>query len=79
MTVSYYNTQLYNGIASSAMLKNLGMSVIGCPYRGTTTCHRCPWEPVAECSYLCDRCEHGAYCKCGHDQTVRLRAWGVVG
>ena len=86
-----YMTQVMIGPMSPAMARNLGFSAEGCPYRGSLVCLRCPFEPAAECEYRCvaksnggpyprrPDCEHRAYCKCGWDQTVRLRAWGLVG
>ena len=75
---TYIKTALFNGAASRAMLQSMGMSQAGCAYRGTTTCHACPFEPVQECDYVCSRCQVRGMCKCGHDQTARLVAWGLV-
>ena len=71
-------TQKYNGALTTRIRHQLGMGPVGCPYQGTTACHACPFEPVAECDYNCYRCEHRGYCKCSHDQTARLVAWGLV-
>ena len=65
-------------IDSLKMARAVGVSLVGCPYRGTMTCWVCPLAPVEECDYKCDSCEHRAYCKCGWDQTERLQAWGLV-
>ena len=76
---------IYNGPLVPRLCNILGMSKRGCPYRGTTVCYECPFEPVALCDYRCQgegrwgvACEHLAWCKCGHDQTMRLRGWGLV-
>ena len=85
--VYYYDTALLCTAPVSAWLANkCGMSIAGCPYRGTLLCFDCPLAPriAAICDYRCTSskwhtdCEHRAYCTCGHDQTVRLQAWGMV-
>lgn len=90
---SYIDGILYNGRIKPWFARGIGISAAGCPYRGTTVCTRCPLAPrVAtlcdyQCSYIKRRknlpgvrvdCEHRAYCPCGHDQTERLRMWGLV-
>ena len=75
---NYIDTQIYNGRMSRAMMLSMGLSKVGCPYRGTTTCHRCPFEPFVECGYNCSQCEVRSECKCGWDQTGTLQAMGLV-
>jgi hypothetical protein len=92
-TWRYYETKTMIGaVESLTMARAIGVSFAGCPYRGTPTCHDCPLAPriAALCDYRCTYssgagrnsrpvdCEHRAYCKCGHDQTARLRSWGLV-
>ena len=89
----YWNPRtLYNGTVRVWYTRNLGLSVEGCPYRGTTVCVKCPFSansPPALCDWRCVErrvngsapkvyCEHRAYCKCGYDQTGTLRAMGLV-
>jgi len=87
----YIDGLIYNGPIKKGMCRSLEVSFAGCPYRGTSVCTKCPFEPVAECTYMCLKaggngakrwdvpCEHRAVCKCGWDQTARLQAWGLVG
>ena len=77
---------LYNGPLGPRMCNILGMSKAGCPYRGTSICHQCPFEPITECDYRCQGvgrwgvdCDHRYCCRCGWDQTERLRDLGIVG
>ena len=80
----YIDQGLYNGPWQPFFVGALSMSKAGCPYRGTSVCTRCPLSPPVLCEYQCTRtrqlldCEHRGYCKCGHDQTERLRAWGLI-
>jgi hypothetical protein len=86
----HYTTQLMIGpVYTLGKASSLGMSLEGCPYRGTLTCLRCEFAPVTECGYKCViktsgrgatsvDCEWRAVCKCGWDQTEQLRAWGLV-
>ena len=74
----HIDSPLYNGRLAPERSANFGFSKFGCPYRGTTTCFVCLWEPVMECDYKCALCPERYRCKCGHDQTVRLQAAGVV-
>ena len=80
----YIDTVVFNGKWRPSFEAKLGMPEAGCPYRGTTVCHECPFEPAALCDYRCKSagghsvCEHRAVCKCGWDQTERLKAWGLV-
>ena len=81
----YIDQAIYNGALTPRQCNILGMSKKGCPWRGTSVCHKCPYQPVALCDYRCQGvgrwgpdCEHRGYCKCGHDQTHRLEAWGLV-
>jgi len=78
---SQIDSPLYNGPLTTS--RSRGFGTVGCPWRGTTTCFDCPYEPAALCDYKCRQsawaeCEHRAYCKCGHDQTHRLKAWELV-
>ena len=78
----YIDSRIYNGTIWASLWKNMAMSEAGCPYRGTSVCHSCKFEPAALCEYRCririSDCEWRAVCKCGWDQTERLRAWGLV-
>lgn len=74
----HIDSPLYNGRIEPSRSAHFGFSIYGCPYRGTTTCFACQWEPVMECDYRCAHCNERWRCKCGHDQTVRLQAAGVV-
>ena len=80
----YLTSNIYNGRYLSSFDGKLNMSPAGCPYRGTTVCIKCPLSPPELCDYRCQSrrarvdCEHRAYCKCGHDQTHRLKAWGLI-
>jgi len=86
-----YMTRTMIGPMSAPMARSLGFSPAGCPYRGSLTCLTCPLAPriAALCDYKCvtrgsgrlsvaSDCGHRGYCPCGHDQTVRLEAWGMV-
>jgi len=81
---AYLEAKIYNGRWHKSFTAQLNMTRYGCPYRGTTVCHECPLEPAAVCDWRCRskmgvyECEHRPYCKCGHDQTERLRSWGLV-
>ena len=77
-------------ITTKNRANTLGVSLEGCPYRGTLVCLTCYYSPPVECDYRCIQkhrkgqpvglpCEHRFECRCGHDQTERLRAWGLVG
>ena len=74
----HIDSALYNGRLSPRSSSNFGFTNVGCPYRGTTTCYACEYEPVMICDYKCAHCDRRWECRCGHDQTVRLQAWGLV-
>ena len=81
----YIDQAIYNGALTEQHCNILGMSKKGCPWRGTSVCHKCPFEPVDLCDYRCQGvgrwgvdCEHRYRCRCGWDQTHRLEAWGLV-
>ena len=65
-------------IESRDMAWKVGISFVGCPYRGTVTCWICTFKPAVECDYLCGDCPERYRCKCGWDQTAMLRAGGLV-
>ena len=76
----YAESDYYDGPYSPS-LGSIGIiSKTGCPYRGTTVCLVCPLgeQIAAVCDYNCYFCEHKHTCKCGHDQTLRLKAWGLI-
>jgi len=81
---TYIDCEIYNGTVKTYFRNSMGYSLEGCPFRGTSTCTRCPLSPPVECGYNCRSwngkkdCGHRSYCKCGHDQTVRLQMWGLV-
>jgi len=74
----------YNGAWRPGFVNSMGISKAGCPYRGTTVCHDCPFEPAAVCDYRCRsaagqiECEHRAECPCGWDQTAYLQERGLI-
>ena len=86
LTLEYHlQSRIGNDALRPGCLNTLGMSLEGCAYRGTVICHRCPLaehNPPVVCDYRCQirnvDCEHRAGCKCGHDQTARLRAGRLV-
>ena len=81
---AYIETQIYNGRWHPSFTAQLNMTKYGCPYRGTTVCHDCPFEPAAVCDYRCRsaagqiECEHRAECPCGWDQTACLQERGLI-
>ena len=91
MTYCYRDTRIYNGSPTSPEdARNMGISWLGCPYRGTTVCLDCYFTPAALCTWKCARlingtrrkalveCRYRSECRCGHDQTARLKAWGLI-
>ena len=76
----YVDSVMYNGASRPSLVSCGVTSKFGCPYQGTTVCLVCPLgEQVAEeCDWACGHCEHKHTCKCGHDQTPRLEAWGLI-
>ena len=67
MATDYVNGGIYNGPYSPSLGAMGVLSENGCPYRGTTVCHKCPFaeQVAAMCDYICYFCEHRDRCKCG--------------
>ena len=77
--IDYYDNALSTWpITRKYQAQQLTMSLDGCPHRGTFACLSCKFTPYVECDWNCAKCEHRGYCKCGHDQSERLQAWGLV-
>jgi hypothetical protein len=73
---------LVNGRLTPATAKQCGFSAVGCAYRGSLLCARCPWGRLFalwECEYKCHRCEHHM-CPCGYDLlTGMIERWFGIG
>ena len=74
----HIDSPLYNGRLDPKRSINFGFSKLGCPYRGTTTCFDCEFEPVMECDYKCALCEHLDDCPCAEDHTAQLAESGIT-
>lgn len=58
---------LANGNLSRSMCLQLNIGKRGCAYRGTTSCHTCPFaaQIAKTCNYQCDLCIDRFTCPCG--------------
>ena len=69
-------TTLANGL-HARYLKQLGFGDVGCAYRGTSICTRCPYaHRIAKlCDWRCDECNDRWRCPCGQTgQELRVEA-----
>jgi len=67
-----YN-KLANGLLTESKAKALGMGAVGCAFRGSLICLRCPYPPKRKCDWWCSRCVERALCKCAQPgQEIRI-------
>ncbi|MBC7249304.1 MAG: hypothetical protein H5T62_03395 [Anaerolineae bacterium] len=56
---------LCNGPLTGNLARVLGISLQGCPWRGSLHCLSCEKTPARLCNYQCNSCPDRDWCPCG--------------